>query len=315
MRQIKDYLLLYLKGMAMGAADVVPGVSGGTIAFITGIYEELLNSIKSIDKDAIALLLKFDIKSFWSKINGNFLIALFFGIVTSLLSLAKLVAYLLVAYPIQVWSFFFGLIIISAVLVLKQVQQWSMPAVLAGLFGIGIAYFITVASPAETPTDLWFVFITGAIAICAMILPGISGAFILLIMGKYEYIVHALSERNLAVVSVFILGCLTGILSFSRLISYILKHYHNVAVALLAGFMIGSLNKVWPWKEVLTYRTNSKGEQVPALDRSILPDTYMEVSNADPLLIQALVFALIGFMGVFLMERFAAKGKTIKDEA
>ena len=307
MRQIKDYLLLSLKGMAMGAADVVPGVSGGTIAFITGIYEELLDSIKSVDKEALTLLLKFDLKGFWTKINGNFLLFLFAGIVISLLSLAKVVSHLLLTYPIQVWSFFFGLIIISAVLVLRQVKAWGAASILAGLIGIGIAYFISVASPSETPTDLWFVFITGAVAICAMILPGISGAFILLIMGKYEFIVNALSERIYLVVGVFILGCLTGILSFSRVISWVLKKHYNVAVALLAGFMIGSLNKVWPWKEVLSYRIKSSGEKVPAIDQSVLPNTYLEVTGADPLIMQAIVFALIGFLGVFFLELWGRK--------
>lgn len=294
----------------MGAADVIPGVSGGTIAFLTGIYEELLYSLKSIDMEAFRMLFRFKIAEFWKKINGNFLAVLFAGIITSLLSLAKLMTYLLEHHPIQIWSFFFGLILISSPLVLRDAGKWTPGTVISFIFGAVIAYVITILSPTETPEDLWFIFLAGALAICAMILPGISGAFILLLIGKYEFMIRALIEFNIPVVLVFVLGCFIGITSFSRLLSWILKHYHNLTVALLAGFMLGSLNKVWPWKEVISWRINSEGKQVPAFDRSILPGDYMEKTGQNPELIQAILLMALGVFIVILIEKVAARLKT-----
>ena len=197
MKNAKDYILLFLKGMGMGGADVVPGVSGGTIAFITGIYEELLNSIKSIDKNAIQLLLGGKITALWNHINGKFLITLFSGILFSVFSLAKLIHYLLNNHPIQLWSFFLGLIIISSLLVSREINRWKIQVVISGIVGVFIAYFITEATPATTPDNYLFIFLSGAIAICAMILPGISGSFILLILGKYEFIIESIKELNI----------------------------------------------------------------------------------------------------------------------
>lgn len=294
----------------MGAADVIPGVSGGTIAFITGIYEELLNSLKAIDLEAFKLLGKFKIVEFWKKINGSFLITVLAGVGTSILSLAKLMTYLLEKHPIQIWSFFFGLILISAPLILRSVTRWKPGAILSFLLGIAIAYGITILSPTQTPEDLWFIFIAGALAICAMILPGISGAFILLLIGKYEYIIHALIEINLPVIAVFIAGCVIGLLSFSKFLSWILAHHHNITIALLAGFMLGSLNKVWPWKEVLSYRMDSSGNQVPAFDKSILPWNYLERTGKDPELIKAMLFMALGVFIVVAIEKIASTLKT-----
>lgn len=306
MNEIKKYLLLFLKGMGMGGADVVPGVSGGTIAFITGIYEELLNSISKVDADAIRLLLQFRIKDFWTHINGTFLIVLLSGILFSVFSLARIITYFLEHHPIPIWSFFFGLIIISAILVAKEIKKWNWIVVLAGIIGIAIAYYVTIASPSQTSNSLWFVFISGAIAICAMILPGISGAFILLLLGKYTYIFTALKEFNFPVIIVFGLGCITGLLSFSRVISWLLKNYYNTAVALLAGFMIGSLNKIWPWKVPTSYRINSEGLQVPLTEQNIAPTTYMEVTNQDPLILHAILFVMVGIVLVILIERIGS---------
>lgn len=303
MNETKKYILLFLKGMGMGGADVVPGVSGGTIAFITGIYEELLNSISKIDVDAVRLLLKFKLKEFWVHINGTFLIVLLSGILTSVFSLATVITYLLEHHPISIWSFFFGLIIISAVLVAKEIREWNWLVILAALIGIAIAYFVTIASPSQTSNSLIFVFISGAIAICAMILPGISGAFILLLLGKYTYIFTALKEFNFPVIIVFGLGCITGLLSFSRVISWLLKNYYNTAVALLAGFMIGSLNKIWPWKIPTSYRINSEGLQVPLTEKNVAPTAYMELTGNDPLILQAVLFILIGIVLVIVIER------------
>lgn len=310
MRKPKDYILLYLKGMGMGGADVVPGVSGGTIAFITGIYEELLHSIRSIDFEAMKLLFRLRIAAFWKKINGNFLLAVLAGVLTSLLSLAKLMLYLLEHYPIKVWSFFFGLILISSPLILRTIAKWNVATVASFVIGIVVAYVITVLSPTQSPEGLWFIFLSGALAICAMILPGISGAFILLLIGKYEFIMQALLDVNLPVIVVFAVGCVIGIISFSWILTWILDNYHNLTIALLAGFMLGSLNKVWPWKEVTAYRLDSDGNQVAAMDKSVLPGEYMAQTGNDPMVFQAMLFAAVGVIIVILIEKTAQRLKT-----
>ena len=305
MRGFKDYFLLLLKGIAMGSADVIPGVSGGTVAFITGIYNELLKSIKSIDIEALKLLTSFKIREFWSHINGNFLVTLVAGIAISVISLAKLMGYLLLKHPILVWSFFFGLIIISAMIVARDIEARNWKSFIAGLMGIAFAYFITEVSPAETPETWWFVLVSGALAICAMILPGISGAFILLILGKYKFILAALESYDVVTILIFMVGCLIGILSFSRLISWCLDNFKSITVAVLAGFMIGSLNKVWPWKIVDSYRLNSHGEQVPYLDHNVLPHQYLVETGNNPHLVEALLLASCGILFVILIEKIA----------
>ncbi len=294
----------------MGAADTVPGVSGGTVAFITGIYEELIQSINTIDVEAFKLLSKFRIADFWNKINGNFLAALLSGILVSLLSLARLMTYLLNTHPILIWSFFFGLILVSSPLILRTIHKWNVSSVITFIAGIAIAYFITIVSPSETPTGYTFIFFCGAIAICAMILPGISGAFILLLLGKYEFMINALIELNIPVILVFVLGCILGLLGFSRFLNWILTHYRFPTLALLAGFMIGSLNKVWPWKEVISYRLNHAGEQVPAFDKSILPWHYLNITGQDPQVFKAILCAALGVLLVVAIEKAAAMLKT-----
>jgi putative membrane protein len=294
----------------MGGADVIPGVSGGTIAFISGIYGELLHSLKSVDVDALNLLRQFRISDLWKHINGNFLAAVLAGIVTSIVSLAKLMTFLLEHHPIQIWSFFFGLILISSPLILRQIKKWKIGVVLSFIIGTGAAYLITILSPTQTPEALWFIFIAGAIAICAMILPGISGAFILLLLGKYEFIIRSLIELNFPVIIVFTIGCVVGLLSFSHLLTWILDRYHDLTVALLAGFMVGSLNKVWPWKEVISYRIDSTGEQVPAFDRSILPGDYLEKTGQDPMVFQAIMMIALGVFIIVVIEKIAERIKT-----
>lgn len=294
----------------MGAADVVPGVSGGTVAFITGIYEELINSLKSIDLDALRLLGSFRIGEFWNKINGSFLLVLLAGVATSLISLAKLMTYLLTYHPILLWAFFFGLILISAPLILREIHKWTLTTVISLIAGIVISYFITILSPAETPTNYLFIFFCGALAICAMILPGISGAFILLLIGKYEYMIKALLEINIPVILTFISGCLAGLLGFSRFLSWILRDYRFPTLALLAGFMIGALNKVWPWKQVISFRLNHEGMQVPAFDKSISPWNYFSVTGQDPQVFKAILCAALGILLVIAIEKIAAMLKT-----
>lgn len=294
----------------MGAADVIPGVSGGTIAFITGIYEELIHSIKSIDRKALQLLFRFQLLDFWKKINGSFLLSLLAGIITSLISLARLMTYLLDTQPIMIWSFFFGLILISSPLIMRDITKWSLGSMITFLIGVVIAYLITILSPTETPTNYLFIFFCGALAICAMILPGISGAFILLLIGKYEYMITALIDLNIPVIVIFASGCVLGLIGFSHFLNWILNHYRFPTLALLAGFMIGSLNKVWPWKEVVTYRLNHEGVQVPAFDKSILPWDYLARTGEDPQVFKAILCAALGVFLVVAIEKTAAILKT-----
>ncbi len=305
MKKITDYLLLYLKGIAMGSADVVPGVSGGTIAFITGIYETLLNSIKSVDREALGYLKSLDIKGLWKHVNGKFLLTLIIGIATSVLSLAKIITELLASHPIQVWSFFFGLIIISALIILREIKNWNFGVMLAILIGVAIAYFITSSTPAETPEAPWFLFIAGAFAICAMILPGISGSFILLLFGKYEYILSAIKEMRVMDILFFGLGCVFGILSFARLVSWLFKKYHNATIGVLSGFMIGSLNKVWPWKETVETYIDRHNEVKPLYQVNVLPNDYLAKTSQEPFFIEAIGFAAAGFLIVLLLDRLA----------
>lgn len=306
MKNLKDYILTYLKGMSMGAADVVPGVSGGSIALIAGIYERLLDSIKSVDKTALALLLKFEIKNLWNHIDASFLFTLLAGIMTSIFSLSKVITYLMEYHPIPLWSFFCGLIIISAILILKDIQRWTFGVVLALIIGTAVAYWITGLPPTTTPNTLWFTFVAGAIAICAMILPGISGSFLLLVMGQYERIIGAVNEKDFLIIIVFGSGCLVGILAFSRVVSYLLKHYHAVTIGVLSGFMVGSLNKIWPWKEILSYQVSSTGEQIPMVTNNILPQNYLEASGQEPLVLYAIFAFLFGILLVLGIERTAA---------
>lgn len=298
----------------MGTADVIPGVSGGTIAFITGIYDELIRSIRSADRTALTLLLRLEFSKLWKHINGSFLIAVLAGVGTSLVSLAGLMTFLLQHHPIPVWSFFFGLILISAPLIFRDIERWNAAVVIALVLGIVAAYVITILSPAETPVNLPFIFFCGALAICAMILPGISGAFILLLIGKYQYMIEALIGLNIPVIAVFLSGCLIGLTAFSHVLSWLLDKYRAVTLAVLSGFMLGSLNKVWPWKEVTVWRTNHSGEKVAAFDRSVMPDTYAVSTGQDPALAQALIFAVLGILLVASLEglaRYLARRKQL----
>lgn len=301
MEKKKNYLLLVLRGCAMGAADVIPGVSGGTIAFITGIYEELINSIRSVDLQALRLLVTLKFKEFWKHINGNFLISVVAGIAISIFSLAKLMTYLLNTHPLYVWSFFFGLIIASALLVSREVKKWDLFTITSMIVGIVIGYTITVLTPTSTPETWWFILLSGAIAICAMILPGISGAFILLLLGKYEYIITAVSEFNIGILLIFLVGAVAGIISFSHLLSWLLKNYHGMTVALLTGFMVGSLNKVWPWQITDTELINGSPFEI---ERNVFPAAYEQAGN-DPLTWQVLLMCIIGFFLIWGIEKLA----------
>lgn len=302
-RTIKDYIFIALKGIAMGAADVVPGVSGGTIAFISGIYEELLETISSFNLQALKVLTNEGIKPFWKHINGSFIATLLLGIAVSIISLAKLITYLLHAHPVLLWGFFFGLIVASVFLVGKKVVEWQLSRVLAVIVGTVIAFTITILNPMENPDTHWFVFVSGAVAICAMILPGISGSFILLLLGSYELILSSIKDFKITTILTFIVGCVVGLLSFSKFLNWLFKKYHDVTVAALTGFLIGSLNKVWPWKEVLSTRENSKGEIVPFIETNVLPNQFHE----EPQTMGVIILAIIGFVLIFGLEKLAKK--------
>ncbi|MBQ7998477.1 MAG: DUF368 domain-containing protein [Bacteroidales bacterium] len=280
----------------MGAADVIPGVSGGTIAFLMGIYQELVDSIKSISSSNLKLLFKGKIVEFWKAINGTFLVSLFLGILVSVFSLARLMKYLLEFHPIPLWSFFFGLILASAFVILKELGKWNLQNILALVAGVAAAAYICLVSPSQTTEEYWFIFLSGAIAICAMILPGISGSFILLLLGKYHFVMSAVTELNIPVLCVFGAGAILGILSFSHLLSWLLKKFYMATIALLSGFMIGSLIKVWPWKE-----------QVFVVDHPVLPGYYEQITGSSQQLGLSILFAVVGVVVVLVMEWASGK--------
>lgn len=312
-----DYLIITLKGLAMGAADVVPGVSGGTIAFISGIYQELIDSINNVNVSVLKTLKKEGLKAAWKQVNGSFLLALVTGIGISILTFSKIITHLLETQPILVWSFFFGLIIASIALIWKEITQWKAVDIIFLIIGIAISYYITIARPVSSPESYWYLFLSGFIAIIAMILPGISGAFILLLMGSYETVIgtintfrEGLTSANseiliqaLLKLGVFAIGAIIGLKSFSKILHWMFEHHKNTTLSLLVGFMIGSLNKVWPWKQVLETRINSHGEVVPYIDKSILPQNF----NGDPQIYMAIVLAILGFVLIFGMEKLAGK--------
>ncbi|AEM69341.1 protein of unknown function DUF368 [Allomuricauda ruestringensis DSM 13258] len=301
-RRILDFVFITLKGMAMGAADVVPGVSGGTIAFISGIYEELITSINNIDLSLISILKKEGIKAVWNKVNGNFLLALFLGIFISVLSLAKFLSWLLENEPILLWSFFFGLVVASIFMVGKEITRWTMGTVVVLIFGAALAFFITELPASDNSDSLPYLFLSGALAVCAMILPGISGAFILVLLGSYKTILDAVHERDIKIILTVGVGAIFGLLSFARLLKWMFNHYKNITLALLTGFILGSLNKIWPWKKVL--ETKTFGEKTIVVDdMNVLPGAF----EGDSKLILAIVLAILGFSLIFILEKVASK--------
>ena len=311
-RRFIDYLIITFKGIAMGAADVVPGVSGGTIAFISGIYEELIESIDKISLDVFKVFKKEGFKTAWKSINGNFLLALFSGIAISILSLAKLIKWLLHNEPVLLWSFFFGLVLASILYIAKQINGWSVKLIVAIIITSILSYFITLAEPFASPDSPFYLLFCGFIAIIAMILPGVSGAFILLILGAYQTaidtinnLVEGLTTGNMSLFKdafinfiLLAVGAIIGIKVFSKALNWMFKHHKNLTLAILTGFMIGSLNKIWPWKEILKTRINSKGEEVTLLDKSILPSSY----DGDNQIVMALLFIVIGFAAILILE-------------
>lgn len=332
-RRLKDYLIISLKGMAMGAADAVPGVSGGTIAFISGIYEELITTISGVNPSLWTTLRKNGIPAFWKQLNGNFIVALLTGILVSFVSFMRLAKFLIEQHPILIWSFFFGLIVASIYFIAKLIEKWNFGAITAALLGTFIAFYITTLPSLANNENPLFLFFAGAIAICAMILPGISGSFILVILGAYKTLSDALHAFDFKRILIFATGALIGILSFSHVLKWLFKHYKNVTLALLTGFVFGSLNKIWPWKETLTVWDKSTGLTLPAshfttlgtievyqrqiddfeslkmvTEKSVMPFHYSEINNmADPQIPWAIGLMIVGFLTIFILEKIGSK--------
>ncbi len=300
-RTFKEYLGIVLRGFLMGASDVVPGVSGGTMAFILGIYEELIDAIKSIDFTVFRLILSLKFKEALDIVPWKFLLSVLTGILLAIFSLAKGLEWLLENKPVLLWSFFFGLVLASVLMVSKRITRWHFGTVAAVLLAALGAYWLVGLVPTETPTAPWFIFLSGAIAICAMILPGISGSFILVLLGKYQYILGAVNRHDFITLGIFAVGAGLGIITFAQFLSWLFKRYHNLTIAMLTGLMLGSLRKVWPWKETLSSIVDRHGNLIPVAQVNVLPSAFTaEVWYA-------IALAVLGFAIVFAMENIAAR--------
>ena len=318
MKNLLRYITVGVKGACMGAADVIPGVSGGTLAFIMGIYDEFVGSIARIDATAVKMLFSGRIREFWKHINGTFLLSIVLGIGVSVVALAGLMQTLLTNYPIQTWAFFFGLIVASSIFILRGISDWRIRDFGFLAMGLLLGVVICTLSPTQTPDALWFIFLSGALAICAMILPGISGSFILLILGKYQYIMEVITNivsgvdmgRNLLIMGVFMVGAVVGILGFSKFLHWLLDRWNKETLVALAGFIIGSLVKVWPWSNPSAIVTSQFPELAPIAE-SMHGDLPAEIvsqymASADLHIGGAVVFALVGF---FLVTGIEIAGK------
>ncbi len=300
-RKLIHHTFIVLKGMAMGIAELVPGVSGGTIAFVTGIYEEFISSINNVNIDTFKTLKNEGFKAFWVKLNGNFLLALFAGMIISILSFSKLISWLLEFQPIPTWAFFFGLVLASVIFVAKAINKWNVSAIVLFALGTLIAFYITTLPPSANADSLPFLFFSGALAICAMVLPGISGSFILVLLGSYKTILDAVNDKDFRIIVTVALGAIFGILSFARLLKWMFANYKDATLAILTGFILGSLNKIWPWKHVLEIITIGKKEII--IDENISPFSF----DGENQLTFAIISAIIGFSLIFILEKTASK--------
>ncbi|WP_422080799.1 DUF368 domain-containing protein [Ulvibacterium sp.] len=300
-RNLFQHFIITLKGMAMGVAELVPGVSGGTIAFVAGIYEELIASINNVHPSLIGVWRKEGFKAFWQKLNGNFLAVLFLGMLISIFSFSKLISWLLENEPIPLWSFFFGLVLASVLFVAKAIKKWRPATVFLLLIGAITAFYITTLPPSQNTDSLPYLFFSGALAVCAMILPGISGSFILVLLGSYKTVLDAVDDKNFKILITVTLGVIFGLLSFARILKWMFDHYKNITLAILTGFILGSLNKIWPWKKVL--ETKQIGNKTITLDENISPFLF----GGDNQIIPALIATLVGFSLIFILEKSASK--------
>jgi putative membrane protein len=308
-RSLSEYLIISLKGIAMGAADVVPGVSGGTIAFISGIYEELISTISGINISLISTWKDEGFKAMWKALNGNFLVALLSGILFSIFTVMRLAHYLLENHPILIWAFFFGLVLASIYYVGKQIPKWSFNVFLFLIMGAAVAFYLTTLPPMTGEASDLFLFFAGALAICAMILPGISGAYILVLVGAYKTISEATHNFDFKTLGIVAVGAIFGILSFSKLLKWLFKNYSTLTLATLTGFIAGSLNKIWPWKHVLESATYGE-KTVVIREESVMPWNF----EAEPHMMQAFFLMLAGFLVILILESLAVK-KPVQENA
>jgi len=307
---LKIDVWVLLKGILMGAADIVPGVSGGTVAFITGIYERLLQALKAILPAFIDLIKSRQWFVFWRAVDGAFLLTLFSGILISVVSLARIITYLLLQHPIPLWAAFFGLILASVYVIGREITQWSFRLFLLTLLGVVIALFITHMTPAGLEANKLTAFFSGVLAICAMVLPGISGSFILVILGTYSFILLAIKELDFIVLGVFVSGCLIGLLSIANILVWAFSRYKNLTLAVLTGFMVGALSKVWPWKTVISFREDRHGQRVPLVEENILPGTYEMLTGFSSQLMLATFCAILAAVLVISLAHFAGEDKS-----
>ncbi len=299
-RSFKDYVGLIARGFAMGSADVVPGVSGGTMAFILGIYAELIFSIRAVGrKEFWDAVLHFRIREAIRAINFPFLLALGSGIILAFLTLAKGIEWMLLNKPVYIWSFFFGLVLASVITVARRIKQWTLTLGISLLLAAIGAYLLVGAVPAQTPNTILYIFLSGALASTAMILPGISGAFILVLLGKYQFALSAVNNRDLMSLAILSAGAAVGLVTFAQALGWLFRKHHDLTVAILTGFMLGSLRKLWPWKVVVESITDSHGNTIPTVVHNVLPSAFnIEV-------VVALILATVGFAAVFLLDRLA----------
>lgn len=308
-RSFTDYIYITLKGMAMGAADVVPGVSGGTIAFISGIYEELISTISAVDTSLLRTWKNEGFGSMWKALNGNFIAALLIGIIISIFTIMRLANYLLENHPILIWSFFFGLVLASVFYVGKQIQKWNFKTIIFAILGAGLAWYVTTLPPLAAAASNLYLFFAGAIAICAMILPGISGAFILVLLGAYKTISEAVHDFDFKTLAIVGFGAIFGLLSFSKVLKWLFLNYSILTLATLTGFIAGSLNKIWPWKKVL--ETAQYGDKsVVIREASVLPWDF----EGAPHTLNAGFLMLAGIGVILILERIAVK-KPVSEHA
>lgn len=298
MKSLMHHIIVALKGFGMGAANVVPGVSGGTIALLTGIYSDIVGALNAVtEKETWKSLLHGRFREFWRLIKGDFLVALLVGVLLSVFSLAKLVTWCLTYYPILTWAFFFGLILASAVVMVRGIKDFRGADLIPAVIGLALGLVICTMSPTKTTDDIWFIFLCGAISICAMILPGISGSFILLVMGKYHYIMQAITDLNWPVIIVFGVGCVVGILAFAKLLHWLLARWERQTMLVLLGFVFGSLVRVWPWYD---------GEAVAAAQ-------LLRTGSVSPLDLQipgAVIWCAVGIAAVVLFELLGSRKKS-----
>ena len=307
-RTLMGYLTVLARGFIMGSADVVPGVSGGTMAFILGIYEELIDSIKTVaSREFIQAALKFQIKRLFEIANWKFLLAVALGILLAIFSLAQALEWLLINQPVLLWSFFFGLIVASVFLVGQRIEEWNPGVIIALIAGAVGTYFLVGLIPAQTPSTWWFFMLTGSLVISAMLLPGVSGAFIMVLLGKYQEILAAVNDRDIVTLLFVAAGAGIGIVTFAQILSWLFKRFRNVTVAVLTGLMIGSLRKVWPWKVVEEFIIDRHGEELPILERNVLPALTVDGAFNMEIVFGA-ALAIVAMVLILVLERVANQG-------